>query len=92
MKNSRIFILACGIICSLIMGFAYIQHGLDKILSVLSKYPCDTYNEIFIQSAGYSKLPVQLCLAVYVQWFIVLTIRCPGCLPLSVKYIVCGKI
>lgn len=23
MKNSRIFILACGIICSLIMGFAY---------------------------------------------------------------------
>lgn len=55
MKNSRIFILACGIICSLIMGFAYTY-------SIVQPYIMD-----YFSIASYmASLPYTIFLALFV--------------------------
>lgn len=55
MKNSRIFILACGIICSLIMGFAYTYSIVQpyimdyfSIASYMASLPYTTFLALFV--------------------------------------------
>ena len=75
-----------------IVCLCYIEHCLDKVLTVLSEYPRDTYDEVFIQRLRYRKLSGKFCLSIYIQWFVILTVRFPGFLSLPVKYIVCTDV
>ena len=43
---------------------AEIQHRFDEVFAVLSEYPCDTDDEIFIQGFADCELALELCLTV----------------------------
>ena len=74
--------------CKFIVCLTDIQHRLDKVLTVLAKYPCNTYDKVFVQITGYSKLSIQLCLSIYIQWSIILAIWLPWLCALSIKHII----
>ena len=45
---------------------ADIQHGLNKVLTIQTEYPCDTDNEILLQRLADCQLTFQFRLAVYI--------------------------
>ena len=71
-----------------VVGLTHVQHGLDEILSVLTEHPGNADNEVLLQCLRHSQLSCQLCLSVHVQRFVVLAVRIPGSLTLSVKHVV----
>ena len=74
------------------MCLADIQHCLDEVLAVHSKYPCYTHDKVLLKGICHCKLSVEFCLSVYVERCIILAVRLPWCGALSVKYIVCADI
>ena len=71
-----------------IMAFSDIQHGLDKILPVLAKYPGNPDDKEFLYVVVYRKLTVQLCLTVDVQWLVILAVRLPGSGSLTIEHVI----
>ena len=65
-----------------------IQHGFDKILTIQTKHPSNTDNEILLQCLADCQLTFQLCLTVYIQRLIILAIWLPGLCALTIKHIV----
>ena len=67
---------------------ADIQHGLNKVLTIQTEYPCDTDNEILLQRLADCQLAFQFRLAVYIQRLVILAVRLPRLCALTVKHIV----
>ena len=74
------------------MSLRYIQHRFNKVLSIYSKYPCNTNDKVAFKIAADRLLTFQLCLSVNIQGLISSAIRLPWFCSLSVKYIVCGNV
>ena len=49
-----------------IVRLADIQHGLDKVLTIQAKHPCNADNEILLQRLADCQLPFQFRLAVHI--------------------------
>ena len=71
-----------------IVRLADIQHGLNKVLTIQTEHPRNADNEILLQRLANCQLTFQLCLTVYIQRLIILTIRLPGLCALTIKHIV----
>ena len=74
------------------MGLAQIQHGFDEVLAIDAEYPGNPYNEIPFQSPGNRQLTGQLGLSVDVQRRIVLAVRLPRRLSLTVENIIRAEV
>ena len=75
-----------------IMSLSHFNHGLDEVLTIQTKYPCDTNNEIFIQCLAHSQLTFQFCLAINIKRLVILAVRMPRFCSFAIKYIICGEI
>ena len=75
-----------------IVGLSDVQHGLDEVLSVEAEDPGDADDEILLEGAGHSLLTAKLRLTVVVERRIVLTVRLPRGLALTVEDVVRGDI
>ena len=47
-----------------VVCFSKIDHGLDEVLAVFAKYPCNTDDKELIHCAGYSQFAVQFGLSI----------------------------
>ena len=74
------------------MCLAYIQHRLNKVLTIQTEHPSNADNKILLQRLAYCQLTFQFRLAVYIQRLVILTIRLPRLGTLTVKHIVCADI
>ena len=82
-------------VCNLVINhadssvrLADIQHGLNKVLTIQTEYPCDTDNEILLQRLADCQLTFQFRLAVYIQRLVIFAVRLPRLCALTVKHII----
>ena len=64
------------------------NHGLNKVLTIQAKHPCNADNEILLQRLADYQFPFQLRLAVYIQRLIILAVRLPRLSALTIEHIV----
>ena len=70
------------------MSLSNIKHSLNKVLSINTKYPCNTHDKVFIKSVRNSKFSGKLSLSIYIKRLVVLAVWFPRCFTLTVKYII----
>ena len=75
-----------------IVGLSDVQHGLDEVLSVEAEDPGDADDEILLEGPRDGLLTAELRLTIVVERRIILTVRLPRGLALTVEDVVGGDI
>ena len=74
------------------MCLTNIQHGLNKVLTIQAKHPCNADNEILLQRLADCQLTFEFRLTIHIQRFVILAVRLPRLCTLTIKHIVCADI